>query len=235
MNGKDARVRRVAPAVPRTSEQPSRLVAPRTIHSMAGASETIMALALVCCSGYPARDPTRRAPGHFSTRPKATLLIFPTLSWSQPHRDARSPHRFPHRRPHRSLPPFHVRHPSHPRPQNPPRRRPRRHRPPPRTPPRFPRLLRQNRPHRRRRTPHRPLRTHRHHPHQRLRPPRRHRPRPPARQLPPHTPIKAIALSGYGTDDDIRKSRDAGFHEHLVKPFHFPDLESTLDRLTHTR
>lgn len=32
-------------------------------------------------------------------------------------------------------------------------------------------------------------------------------------------PQRAIALSGWGSDDDIAKSRAAGFHVHLVKPF----------------
>ena len=30
--------------------------------------------------------------------------------------------------------------------------------------------------------------------------------------------MPGIALSGYGSDDDLRQSRDAGFAEHLVKP-----------------
>ena len=32
-----------------------------------------------------------------------------------------------------------------------------------------------------------------------------------------HT-LKGIAISGYGMDEDIRKSLEAGFSEHLVKP-----------------
>jgi two-component system CheB/CheR fusion protein len=32
-----------------------------------------------------------------------------------------------------------------------------------------------------------------------------------------------IAVSGYGTADDIRKSQDAGFDHHVLKPVH-PDL-----------
>ena len=30
-----------------------------------------------------------------------------------------------------------------------------------------------------------------------------------------------VALTGYGTDDDAQRARDAGFHEHLVKPVEF--------------
>jgi len=37
-----------------------------------------------------------------------------------------------------------------------------------------------------------------------------------------HRPAFAIAMSGYGTSDDQRKSRAAGYDHHLVKPF-IPD------------
>ena len=37
-----------------------------------------------------------------------------------------------------------------------------------------------------------------------------------------HRPLFAIAMSGYGTSDDQRKSRAAGYDHHLVKPF-IPD------------
>lgn len=37
--------------------------------------------------------------------------------------------------------------------------------------------------------------------------------------------IRAIAISGYGMDNDIRKSRDAGFDDHLVKPLDISQLE----------
>lgn len=30
--------------------------------------------------------------------------------------------------------------------------------------------------------------------------------------------IKGIALSGYGQDEDVRRSKEAGFAAHLVKP-----------------
>ena len=37
-------------------------------------------------------------------------------------------------------------------------------------------------------------------------------------------PIAGIAISGYGQDDDIRLSREAGFAAHLVKPLRIRDL-----------
>ena len=44
-------------------------------------------------------------------------------------------------------------------------------------------------------------------------------------------PIPGIALSGYGMDDDLRRSREAGFLEHLVKPVDFPSLEAAVRRV----
>ena len=40
--------------------------------------------------------------------------------------------------------------------------------------------------------------------------------------------IKAVALSGYGTDDDIRNSVQAGFNAHLTKPVSFEELRRAL-------
>lgn len=42
--------------------------------------------------------------------------------------------------------------------------------------------------------------------------------------------IRGIALSGFGQDDDIRRSREAGFEMHLVKPVNFQSLESVVRR-----
>jgi CheY-like chemotaxis protein len=42
---------------------------------------------------------------------------------------------------------------------------------------------------------------------------------------------KAIALSGYGTDSDIRDARDAGFDAQLTKPINFKQLESIISQL----
>jgi hypothetical protein len=51
------------------------------------------------------------------------------------------------------------------------------------------------------------------------------------RQIQKDHPIPGIALSGYGTDEDVRRSREAGFSEHLVKPVNFPHLLAVVDRL----
>jgi PAS domain S-box-containing protein len=42
---------------------------------------------------------------------------------------------------------------------------------------------------------------------------------------------KGIALSGFGNDDDIRRSKEAGFEEHLVKPVNLGVLDSTLRKI----
>lgn len=44
------------------------------------------------------------------------------------------------------------------------------------------------------------------------------------RQAKEHQGPPGIALSGYGTEEDIRQSREAGFQEHLVKPINFNAL-----------
>ncbi len=43
--------------------------------------------------------------------------------------------------------------------------------------------------------------------------------------------IKAIALTGFGTEDDVRRSRDAGFDFHLVKPVNFQELQTVLEKV----
>lgn len=45
-------------------------------------------------------------------------------------------------------------------------------------------------------------------------------------------PLKAIALSGYGRDEDVRASLDAGCQSHLTKPINFVELVETLERMT---
>ena len=42
--------------------------------------------------------------------------------------------------------------------------------------------------------------------------------------------FRAIALSGFGSDDDIRRSLDAGFEQHLIKPADLPTLRAALAR-----
>lgn len=44
-------------------------------------------------------------------------------------------------------------------------------------------------------------------------------------------PIAGIALSGYGTEDDLRKSSEAGFHLHLTKPVDFATLEAAIRKV----
>jgi CheY-like chemotaxis protein len=44
--------------------------------------------------------------------------------------------------------------------------------------------------------------------------------------------IKGIALSGYGMDEDMRRSREAGFVDHLTKPINLPQLEAVIRRVT---
>ena len=41
-------------------------------------------------------------------------------------------------------------------------------------------------------------------------------------------PLRLLALSGYGTADDIRRSAGAGFERHLVKPVNADGLVSLL-------
>lgn len=46
-----------------------------------------------------------------------------------------------------------------------------------------------------------------------------------------HEEVKGVALSGFGMEDDIRRSKEAGFIEHITKPVDFVTLESILSRL----
>jgi CheY-like chemotaxis protein len=43
--------------------------------------------------------------------------------------------------------------------------------------------------------------------------------------------IKGIALSGYGMEEDLKRSRDAGFCDHVVKPVNVPQLEAVIRQL----
>src|SRR5262249_29348006 len=42
--------------------------------------------------------------------------------------------------------------------------------------------------------------------------------------------LSGIAVTGYGMEEDIRRSRSAGFVDHLVKPITLARLESAIDR-----
>jgi PAS domain S-box-containing protein len=43
--------------------------------------------------------------------------------------------------------------------------------------------------------------------------------------------VRGIAMSGYGMDDDLRRSREAGFSEHLVKPIDLARLQAAIRRV----
>ena len=43
--------------------------------------------------------------------------------------------------------------------------------------------------------------------------------------------LRGIALSGYGMEEDVIRSRDAGFDEHLTKPMDMATLEAVVSRL----
>jgi PAS domain S-box-containing protein len=51
-------------------------------------------------------------------------------------------------------------------------------------------------------------------------------------QLLKRRPIKGIALSGFGMEEDVKKSKQAGFYEHLTKPINFKRLETAIKQLT---
>ena len=44
-------------------------------------------------------------------------------------------------------------------------------------------------------------------------------------------PIKAVAITGFGTDEDIRRSKEAGFDFHLIKPVDFHELRTVLEQV----
>ena len=48
------------------------------------------------------------------------------------------------------------------------------------------------------------------------------------REMPQLTSIRLIAVTGYGQESDRRKSRQAGFDHHLVKPVDFTEVEAVL-------
>ena len=51
------------------------------------------------------------------------------------------------------------------------------------------------------------------------------------KQLKARYDIRGIAVSGFGMDEDVRRSREAGFDEHLTKPVNFQVLEAAIRRL----
>jgi CheY-like chemotaxis protein len=52
-------------------------------------------------------------------------------------------------------------------------------------------------------------------------------------------PIFGIALTGFGMEEDVRRSREVGFHHHLIKPVDLNKLDALIQagqfsRLTET-
>jgi len=43
--------------------------------------------------------------------------------------------------------------------------------------------------------------------------------------------VPGIAMSGFGTDEDIRRSLEAGFSDHLTKPISIAKLEEAIQKL----
>jgi len=55
------------------------------------------------------------------------------------------------------------------------------------------------------------------------------------RELKKSYQFEGLAMSGYGREDDIRKSREAGFSSHLVKPVTFEALRQAIQELVEKR
>ena len=51
------------------------------------------------------------------------------------------------------------------------------------------------------------------------------------RELRERDGVAGIAISGYGMEEDIEKSRAAGFSEHLTKPIQIEDVQAAIARL----
>jgi CheY-like chemotaxis protein len=46
-----------------------------------------------------------------------------------------------------------------------------------------------------------------------------------------HLTVPAIALTGFGMEDDMVRCREAGFDAHLTKPINLAKLEETVQRI----
>jgi len=51
------------------------------------------------------------------------------------------------------------------------------------------------------------------------------------RQLRQMYHLKGIAVSGYGMEEDIRRSRDVGFSVHLTKPISLEKLQAAINHI----
>jgi CheY-like chemotaxis protein len=51
------------------------------------------------------------------------------------------------------------------------------------------------------------------------------------RQIRAHQDVAGIAISGYGMEEDLRRSAEAGFAEHLTKPVDLQQLTDALGRV----
>ena len=52
------------------------------------------------------------------------------------------------------------------------------------------------------------------------------------RKIPGLHGLRLIAVTGYGQESDRKRTRDAGFHHHLVKPVDIAALEATMTPLS---
>ncbi|MDB5294729.1 MAG: domain S-box, partial [Phycisphaerales bacterium] len=50
------------------------------------------------------------------------------------------------------------------------------------------------------------------------------------RQIRGRTALRGIVLSGFGSEEDVRRSRDAGFDDHLTKPVNLDTLQNAIAR-----
>jgi len=51
------------------------------------------------------------------------------------------------------------------------------------------------------------------------------------RQDPSLAHTRLVAVTGYGQDSDRRRSKEAGFDAHLVKPIQLPELDALINNL----
>ena len=45
-------------------------------------------------------------------------------------------------------------------------------------------------------------------------------------------PVKGVALTGFDKEEDIRRSKEAGFDFHLTKPVDFAELRTVLGEIS---